>query len=69
MVGHFNECSALFKTRVAIANYHHCASHELNFALSWIAKVSEISYRLSALTSVGSFFNMHHSDSSICKKV
>ena len=56
MAGHLNGCSALFKAKFPRATYYHCASHELNLALSKTARVAEISCMLSTLTSIGLFF-------------
>ena len=38
------------------ATYYHCASHQLNLAISKTAEVNEIQIMLSTLTSVGIFF-------------
>ena len=56
MAGHLNGCSALFRKQVPKATYYHCASLELNLALSKTAKVPEIKCMLSTLTSLSIFF-------------
>ena len=56
MAGHLNGCSALFRKKVPKATYYHCASHELNLALSKTAKVPEIKCMFSTLTSLDIFF-------------
>ena len=52
----FKGCSALFRKKVPKATFYHCASHELNLALSKTAKAPEIKCMLSTLTSLGIFF-------------
>ena len=52
----FNGCSALFRKKVPKATFYHCASHELNLALSKTAKAPEIKCMLCTLTSLGIFF-------------
>ena len=54
MAGHLNG----FKAKFPRATYYHCASHELNLALSKTARVAEISCMLSTLTSIGLFFQV-----------
>ena len=56
MAGLLNGCSALCKKKVPKATYYHCASHELNLALSKTAKIPEIKCMLSMFTFLCIFF-------------
>ena len=58
MAGCQKGCAAMFmkKTSNPAALYLHCASHNLNLALSKACGISEIQCMTSALTSVGLFF-------------
>ena len=56
MAGRINGCAANFLMLVPQATYYHCASHQLNLAISKTAKVNEIQIMLSTLTSIGLFF-------------
>lgn len=56
MSGCHNGCAKLFQDVSPRAFYFHCASHELNLALSHASKVAEINNMVSALKSVGIFF-------------
>jgi len=56
MAGHLNGCSALFKRKFPRATYYHCASHDLNLALSKTARITEVNCMLSTLVTIGIFF-------------
>ena len=56
MSGHLNGCAANFLKENPNAPYFHCASHNLNLALSKASKIPEISCMLDTLTTVGIFF-------------
>ena len=56
MAGCQNGCAKNFEDVSPRALYFHCASHELNLALSHASKVPEISNMVCTLKSVGIFF-------------
>lgn len=56
MAGCHNGCAKHFQRVSPRATYYHCASHELNLALSHACKVPEIHNMVCALKSVGIFF-------------
>ena len=56
MSGKLNGCQALFKETAPLAKYYHCASHQLNLALTNSANVKEIHSMVSDLKALGVFF-------------
>ena len=56
MAGQLRGCASRFLKEVPQATYYHCASHQLNLAISKTTKVNEIQSMLSVLTSVGLFY-------------
>lgn len=58
MAGQLRGCASRFLKEVPQATYYHCASHQLNLAISKTTKVNEIQSMLSVLTSVGLFYNI-----------
>ena len=56
MAGCQNGCVKRFQEVSPRALYFHCASHELNLALSHASKVVEIYHKVCTLKSVGIFF-------------
>ncbi len=53
MAGQFNGCAAQIYPQ---AIYYHCASHQLNLALSKTTNIREVQVMISAVTSLGLFF-------------
>ena len=56
MSGHLNGCQAKFSQVVPEAHYYHCASHQLNLALTKACAVKSVQCMLSDLQALGIFF-------------
>ena len=56
MAGRMRGCQALFLDAYPLAKFYHCASHQLNLALTHSCKSTEIHSMMASLKSVGLFF-------------
>ena len=63
MAGCQNGCAKRFQEVSSRALYFHCASHELNLALSHASKVADIYHMVCTLKSVGILFKYSPSNS------
>ena len=56
MSGYLNGCRAKFSEQVPAARYYHCASHQLNLALTKACSLKSVQCMLSELQSIGIYF-------------